>query len=55
MSHNHWEGVWGWPMPEPPHRISRTYLEPILFEYAAAMPGHPAVSSPPMTLISNWI
>ena len=28
-----------WPTPEPPHRINQTYLEPILFEHAAAMPG----------------
>jgi len=28
-----------WPTPEPPHRTNQTYLEPILFEYAAAMPG----------------
>ena len=29
----------GWPTPEPPHRINQIYLEPILFEHAAAMPG----------------
>ena len=28
----------GWPTPEPPHRINQIYLEPILFEHAAAMP-----------------
>jgi len=28
----------GWPTPEPPHRINQIYLEPILFDYAAAMP-----------------
>ena len=28
-----------WPTSEPPHRINQIYLEPILFEYAAAMPG----------------
>ncbi|MDT7746650.1 MAG: hypothetical protein QOD96_312 [Pseudonocardiales bacterium] len=28
-----------WPTAEPPHRINQTYLEPILFEHAAAMPG----------------
>jgi 2-polyprenyl-6-methoxyphenol hydroxylase-like FAD-dependent oxidoreductase len=28
-----------WPTPEPPHRINQLYLEPILFEHAAAMPG----------------
>jgi 2-polyprenyl-6-methoxyphenol hydroxylase-like FAD-dependent oxidoreductase len=28
-----------WPTPEPPHRINQIYLEPILFDYAAAMPG----------------
>ena len=27
----------GWPTPEPPHRINQIYLEPILFEHAAAM------------------
>ena len=27
-----------WPTPEPPHRINQIYLEPILFQYAAAMP-----------------
>jgi 2-polyprenyl-6-methoxyphenol hydroxylase-like FAD-dependent oxidoreductase len=25
-----------WPTPEPPHRINQTFLEPILFEHAAA-------------------
>ena len=29
----------GWPTPEPPHRINQIYLEPILHEHAAAMPG----------------
>jgi 2-polyprenyl-6-methoxyphenol hydroxylase-like FAD-dependent oxidoreductase len=28
----------GWPTPEPPHRINQLYLEPILFEHAAAQP-----------------
>lgn len=28
-----------WPTPEPPHRINQLFLEPILFEHAAAMPG----------------
>lgn len=28
-----------WPTPEPPHRINQIYLEPILLEHAAAMPG----------------
>jgi len=28
-----------WPTPEPPHRINQIYLEPILFEHAAAMPN----------------
>ncbi len=28
-----------WPTPEPPHRINQIYLEPVLFAYAAAMPG----------------
>ncbi len=28
-----------WPTPEPPHRINQMYLEPILGECAAAMPG----------------
>ena len=27
-----------WPTPEPPHRINRIFLEPILFEHAAAQP-----------------
>ena len=27
-----------WPTPEPPHRINQLFLEPILFEHAAAMP-----------------
>jgi 2-polyprenyl-6-methoxyphenol hydroxylase-like FAD-dependent oxidoreductase len=26
-----------WPTPEPPHRINQIYLEPVLFEHAAAM------------------
>jgi 2-polyprenyl-6-methoxyphenol hydroxylase-like FAD-dependent oxidoreductase len=29
----------GWPTPEPPHRINQIYLEPILFDHLAAMPG----------------
>ena len=28
-----------WPTAEPPHRINQIYLEPILFEHAAALPG----------------
>src|SRR5665213_3623043 len=28
-----------WPTPEPAHRINQIYLEPILFEHAAAMPN----------------
>src|SRR5436309_2644083 len=28
-----------WPTPEPPHRIHQIFLEPILFEHAAAVPG----------------
>jgi 2-polyprenyl-6-methoxyphenol hydroxylase-like FAD-dependent oxidoreductase len=28
-----------WPTPEPPHRINQIYLEPVLVDYAAAMPG----------------
>ena len=28
-----------WPTPEPPHRINQLYLEPVIFEHAAAMPG----------------
>lgn len=28
-----------WPTPEPPHRINQIFLEPVLFEYAAAMPN----------------
>src|SRR3981081_4118141 len=27
-----------WPTPEPPHRINQIFLEPILFEHAAARP-----------------
>jgi 2-polyprenyl-6-methoxyphenol hydroxylase-like FAD-dependent oxidoreductase len=27
-----------WPTPEPPHRINQIFLEPILFEHAAAQP-----------------
>src|SRR5271169_3412182 len=27
----------GWPTPEPPHRINQIFLEPILFEHAAAL------------------
>lgn len=27
-----------WPTPEPPHRINQTYLEPVLFAHAAAIP-----------------
>ena len=28
-----------WPTPEPPHRINQIYLEPILLEHTAALPG----------------
>ena len=28
-----------WPTAEPPHRINQIFLEPILFDHAAAMPG----------------
>lgn len=28
-----------WPTPEPPHRINQIFLEPILFDHAAQMPG----------------
>jgi 2-polyprenyl-6-methoxyphenol hydroxylase-like FAD-dependent oxidoreductase len=28
-----------WPTPEPPHRINQIYPEPVLFAYAAVMPG----------------
>jgi 2-polyprenyl-6-methoxyphenol hydroxylase-like FAD-dependent oxidoreductase len=28
-----------WPTPEPPHRINQIFLEPVLFEFAAATPG----------------
>jgi 2-polyprenyl-6-methoxyphenol hydroxylase-like FAD-dependent oxidoreductase len=28
-----------WPTPEPPHRINQIYLEPLLVDHAATMPG----------------
>lgn len=28
-----------WPTPEPPHRINQLFLEPLLLEHAAGMPG----------------
>jgi 2-polyprenyl-6-methoxyphenol hydroxylase-like FAD-dependent oxidoreductase len=28
-----------WPTPEPPHRINQLFLEPLLLEHAAALPG----------------
>ncbi|MGA0572285.1 FAD-dependent oxidoreductase [Variovorax sp. VNK109] len=28
-----------WPTPEPPHRINQLFLEPILLEHAASLPG----------------
>lgn len=28
-----------WPTPEPPHRINQVFLEPILLEHTAALPG----------------
>jgi len=28
-----------WPTPEPPHRINQTFLEPILLEHTATLPG----------------
>ena len=28
-----------WPTPEPPHRINQTFLEPVMFAHAAALPG----------------
>src|SRR5262245_41939080 len=27
-----------WPTPEPPHRVNQIFLEPMLFEHAAALP-----------------
>jgi 2-polyprenyl-6-methoxyphenol hydroxylase-like FAD-dependent oxidoreductase len=27
-----------WPTPEPPHRVNQTFVEPVLFEHAAALP-----------------
>jgi len=27
-----------WPTPEPPHRVNQTFLEPVLFEHAVALP-----------------
>src|SRR5438445_13574485 len=29
----------GWPTAEPPHRINQIYMEPVLFEHAAAING----------------
>ena len=34
-----------WPTPEPPHRVNQIFLEPILFEHAAAQPSHLASST----------
>ncbi|MBT9486246.1 MAG: FAD-dependent oxidoreductase [Rubrivivax sp.] len=28
-----------WPTPEPPHRVNQTFLEPVLLDHAATMPG----------------
>ncbi len=28
-----------WPTPEPPHRINQIYMEPVLLEHTAALPG----------------
>lgn len=28
-----------WPTPEPPHRVNQTFLEPVLAEHVAALPG----------------
>lgn len=38
--YTHTDGPDGWwPTPEPPHRINQIYLEPILLEHTAALPG----------------
>jgi 2-polyprenyl-6-methoxyphenol hydroxylase-like FAD-dependent oxidoreductase len=42
----------GWPTPEPPHRINQTYLEPILYEHAVAMPGLVALNR---TRVSGFV
>ena len=40
-----------WPTPEPPHRINQIYLEPILLEHTAALPG---VSLHNRTQVTNF-
>jgi 2-polyprenyl-6-methoxyphenol hydroxylase-like FAD-dependent oxidoreductase len=38
-----------WPTPEPPHRINQIFLEPILLEHAAALPGVTLLNRTQMT------
>ncbi len=38
-----------WPTPEPPHRINQLFLEPILLEHAAALPGVTLLNRTQMT------
>ncbi|MFM8768436.1 MAG: FAD-dependent monooxygenase, partial [Rubrivivax sp.] len=40
-----------WPTPEPPHRINQTFLEPILLEHTATLPGVTLLNR---TLISDF-
>lgn len=42
-----------WPTPEPPHRINQIYLEPLLLEHAAAMPGIRIVNRVQLTGLSQ--
>lgn len=38
-----------WPTPEPPHRINQIYLEPILLEHTASLPGVRLLNSTEVT------
>lgn len=38
-----------WPTPEPPHRINQIFLEPILLEHTAALPGVTLLNRTQMT------
>ncbi|WP_427912447.1 FAD-dependent oxidoreductase [Ramlibacter sp. MMS24-I3-19] len=42
-----------WPTPEPPHRINQLFLEPILLEHTAALPGVTLLNRTQLTTFSQ--
>lgn len=42
-----------WPTPEPPHRINQIFLEPILLEHTAALPGVTLLNRTQVTAFSQ--